>query len=137
MNDETKEPTCRACYIKSLPEAQRDRVISEPITGPIYYCAEHKAIEQDIRSILGPLVDITSLAPDPLDVATWDFPKAPEPEVVQVDLSLALTPFAARRLREALARKDYHLHSLKFTSHSQRHLDDLNIPVAEVQGVQW
>ncbi len=40
------EPQCRACYLRSLPGHERERVAAEPVTAPVHYCAEHEVFNR-------------------------------------------------------------------------------------------
>jgi hypothetical protein len=37
-------PLCRACYMSTLTKDERDRFNAEPVTMPIFFCAEHEMV---------------------------------------------------------------------------------------------
>lgn len=51
----TGEPTCRACYAHSLPDAERERFLREPVTMPVHYCDRHEAVVRDLHTLAASL----------------------------------------------------------------------------------
>ncbi len=64
------EPTCRACYAKTLTESERERFYAEPVTSCIFWCDEHQRAMDAVISSLPSVQLIRSSA------ATVAFPKA-------------------------------------------------------------
>lgn len=50
------EPTCRTCYLRSLPNEQVARIAAEPITMPIHYCPEHQQRANEIEAMFAKMV---------------------------------------------------------------------------------
>lgn len=44
------EPTCRTCYAHSLPDDERLRFLTAPVTGCVHYCPEHQAVVDKLHS---------------------------------------------------------------------------------------
>lgn len=49
------EPTCRSCWLSSLPKSERERMASEAITSCVYLCPDHQAAMDAIFRDLPPL----------------------------------------------------------------------------------
>lgn len=49
-------PTCRTCYLASLPDADRQRIAAEPVTSTVYLCPEHQAQMDSLLDRLAPML---------------------------------------------------------------------------------
>ena len=47
---EQDAPTCRTCYAQTLSKYERARFWDEPVTGCVYYCPEHQAVQDQIMA---------------------------------------------------------------------------------------
>lgn len=56
------EPTCRACWLATLPDAERERVAAEAITSCIHLCAAHQGVMDRLLRDLPPIPYIKATA---------------------------------------------------------------------------
>jgi hypothetical protein len=72
------EPTCRTCYLRSLPHDEMVRIAAEPITMPVYYCPEHQQRANEIESMFAKMVAEGKVIWQ--GSMTGRFPREPQPQ---------------------------------------------------------
>jgi hypothetical protein len=49
------DPVCRMCWLASLPDAERERIVAETVTMPVFLCVKHQAVMDEMLAAMPPV----------------------------------------------------------------------------------